>query len=716
MKHKNIFIVIIIIILMLLLVSCNTKSNEVTVEFVIDIDDTISISSIRHKKGAYFYLPSPPIRQGYIFWGWYFDESLSELFEDGSVVNENITLYSKWIVTDYEDLTLALNSDRKSFTVTGTPLDVKVIEIPESLYEYPITRIEQYAFKNKTNLEGIYIPASVSFIGERAFENCRNLTIYFKGSNAIGNDWNIHNRPVYFDFLAHGSNSDYDYIIHNEGYISIVKSIRRRTEVIIPDEIDGLPVHVIGNAAFAHNSTLESVEVPSTILTIENFAFFNCSNLSSILINGNTIVHKNSFNECLKATFYIRPSSLPSYWNIHRRPVYFDFLSRESNLEYDYILHNGGYISIEKYIGDEQHLVLPDEINDLPVYSIGNRAFENNSNLKSVEFSETLINIELYAFKGCYNLESIKINNINTLNKNAFEGCYHLNTLVLGKNINADIINTEISPLTEFLFHDLTSYAEIDLNEMELYTFRSIIHFYYFILYEYWEVGHLGNVDQSWNYGIGLFIEIFDKIFYDERKVNFDGMLFSNIEVDEGNEFMSSKDGVVYNHDMTTLLYYPPKKHESYFTLPESVKTINSMAFNNNHYIEEVILNEGLETIKINAFIYCFNLQSVFIPDSVLTIEPFAFMYLPNLTIHSKALAPSNNYMELWDFNTVNPFRDIEKYNNILLWYKFILEFWGDDISDEEFYYIFYSIFYDEYIELNYNRHNIVWGYDNGDN
>lgn len=48
-----------------------------------------------------------------------------------------------------------------------------------------------------------------------------------------------------------------------------------------------------------------------------------------------------------------------------------------------------------------------------------------------------------------------------------------------------------------------------------------------------------------------------------------------NIEVDEDNECFSSVDGVLYDKNMDTLIYYPDNKTDEIFVVPSSVNTIS---------------------------------------------------------------------------------------------------------------------------------------------
>ena len=56
-------------------------------------------------------------------------------------------------------------------------------------------------------------------------------------------------------------------------------------EVIIPDEIDGYKVSVIGKQAFKDNTTMTSVVIPEGVSNIKAEAFYGCNALSHIEFN-----------------------------------------------------------------------------------------------------------------------------------------------------------------------------------------------------------------------------------------------------------------------------------------------------------------------------------------------------------------------------------------------------------------------------------------------
>ena len=119
--------------------------------------------------------------------------------------------------------------------------------------------------------------------------------------------------------------------------------------------------------------------------------------------------------------------------------------------------------------------------------------------------------------------------------------------------------------------------------------------------------------------------------------------LLESINVDEENPYFSSVDGVLYNKDMTELLFYPNGKTPletdksgavtggGTIVLPESVVSIRDNAFYLCSNLYSVTFNDGLKSIGSKAFLKCGNLQKIELPDTLETIGTDAFSYCNSL-------------------------------------------------------------------------------------
>ncbi len=94
-----------------------------------------------------------------------------------------------------------------------------------------------------------------------------------------------------------------------------------------------------------------------------------------------------------------------------------------------------GTIRIEKYLGNETSLVIPDGVSE-----IGESAFEGNNRLISVVIPIGVTRIEGYAFAGCSSLTSIGLpNGLKHIFCGAFYGCKNLNSVVVPDGVSLDV-------------------------------------------------------------------------------------------------------------------------------------------------------------------------------------------------------------------------------------------------------------------------------------
>lgn len=99
-------------------------------------------------------------------------------------------------------------------------------------------------------------------------------------------------------------------------------------------------------------------------------------------------------------------------------------------------------------------------------------------------------------------------------------------------------------------------------------------------------------------------------------------------EVESGNPYFSTVDGVLYDKERKVLLAYPNLKG-SQFDIPEGVEEIGSNAFHGCWNLNGVYIPTSVYKISNAAFQYCDNLYSINIPYSINTIgmETFAECY-----------------------------------------------------------------------------------------
>ena len=99
----------------------------------------------------------------------------------------------------------------------------------------------------------------------------------------------------------------------------------------------------------------------------------------------------------------------------------------------------------------------------------------------------------------------------------------------------------------------------------------------------------------------------------------------TEIEVAEGNPYLSAEDGVLFNKEKTVLLYYPPAKSGAAYTAPAGVKEIGYSAFAGNGALKKIVLPEGLEVVGDSAFFGCAKLEEATFPEGLQRIDDEAF-------------------------------------------------------------------------------------------
>ena len=96
-------------------------------------------------------------------------------------------------------------------------------------------------------------------------------------------------------------------------------------EVVIPEEIDGQTVTMIGDYVFYQREELTSVVMPDTVTTIGEEAFYRCEDLRDIVLPVSlTTIGDRAFYDCDKLTLVVDRDSYAAQY------------AEESGLQYTY--------------------------------------------------------------------------------------------------------------------------------------------------------------------------------------------------------------------------------------------------------------------------------------------------------------------------------------------------------------------------------------------
>ena len=104
-----------------------------------------------------------------------------------------------------------------------------------------------------------------------------------------------------------------------------------------------------------------------------------------------------------------------------------------------------------------------------------------------------------------------------------------------------------------------------------------------------------------------------------------------SINVSKNNSAYSSVDGILYDKNKTQIIYVP-YAIQGAITIPDSMTSIGSSAFNGCSGLTNVTIGNGVTSIGNYAFYGCTGLTSITIPDSVTSIGNYAFSKCTGLT------------------------------------------------------------------------------------
>lgn len=239
------------------------------------------------------------------------------------------------------------------------------------------------------------------------------------------------------------------------GYYGLV------TDVVIPNEYNGLPVTSISSDAFEKCKSLRSVTIGNSVIDIGAGAFEYCQNLMSVTLgSGITNIHYSSFFACDKlvevynlSEFEItKGSSDHGYVGLYALDIYTS-LEEQSKLSTDsdgYVIHtDGAKKTLINYESGKTNLILPDGITD-----ILQRIWIYDIKIASIVLPSTITNID---FTAPMNLISITIGeNVQSIGEYIFSSCYRL---------------VEVYNLSEL---DITKgsddYGRVGMNALDVYT------------------------------------------------------------------------------------------------------------------------------------------------------------------------------------------------------------------------------------------------------
>lgn len=221
---------------------------------------------------------------------------------------------------------------------------------------------------------------------------------------------------VTFTASAVGIYENFEYRKYSD-HVEISFCDMSATEVVIPNEIEGLPVTSIGDNAFFACS-LTSIIIPDSVINIGNGAFQFCALLTSITIPDSvTSIGDSAFDYCIGLT------------EINVSDKNKNYISKDG------VLFNKDMTNLLQYPNGkiETEYIIPDGVT-----SIGDYAFEGCSSLTEINIPDSVTSIGDRAFRICSSLTEIKIpDGVTSIGISAFEGCSSLNEINIPDSVTS---------------------------------------------------------------------------------------------------------------------------------------------------------------------------------------------------------------------------------------------------------------------------------------
>lgn len=347
------------------------------------------ISSIQVAKNTYLSFPPNPIREGYIFKGWYLEPNFITKFEPSDLVNNDITLYALWEIEPPTLVKITFN------TGGGSNIDDIEINVNTVLDDLPIPSRDRYEFM------GWFIDSTKTTRFNISQPITENLILYAKWSG-----------PIVYSFLVSFETNgaepiDDVYVIENTllNYVPIER---------IGYSFDGWYVDSDYQELFDFSNPVNQD------YKLYSKWIINYYNLNFETNGGDYLSEKTlAFNSPLDLSIPTKQGMDFSGWYIDEDlkikfeenymppndlTLYAKWISLIS--DFDYVTHDD-YVEITGYNGLSSEVYIPDVIYGLPVSHIASNAFLNNSVIEKVFVESNVIYIGDFAFSGAIELKEL---------------------------------------------------------------------------------------------------------------------------------------------------------------------------------------------------------------------------------------------------------------------------------------------------------------------
>ena len=334
---------------------------------------------------------------------------------------------------------------------------------------------------------------------------------------------------------------------------------------------------------------------------------------------------------------------------------------------YTYTLDDANRATITGYNGSAAALYIPEEIDGHEVVAIGDGAFENRTDLKTVMIPDSVTRIENWAFYNCNNLSTVTLsNNLNYMGEYAFGNCKKITKIEIPKSLDSSggpfkncnglktvTFEKGTTEISSCLFEDCAGLEEIDIPDtvtvIENSAFSGCVNLSQITIpdsvtkienWAFYNCNNLSNVTLSNNldymgeYAFGNCKKI-TKIEI-PKSLDSSGGPFKNCN---GLKTVTFEKGTT---EISSCLFEDCAGLEE-IDIPDTVTVIENSAFSGCVNLSQITIPDTVTIIDKFAFYDCEKLVSVNIPDSVTEIDDYAFNGCSNLS--NVTLSKNLDYM-----------------------------------------------------------------------
>ena len=353
---------------------------------------------------------------------------------------------------------------------------------------------------------------------------------------------------------------------------------------------------------------------------------------------------------------------------------------------YTYTLDDANRATITGYSGNATALYIPGEIDGHEVVAIGDRAFENRTDLRTVMIPDSVTEMGGYAFNNCTNLSNVTLSkNLESMGSSAFGNCDGLTQIEIPKSLDiggnyylgafSDCANIKkvtfergTTKIASSLFCGCTGIEKIDIPDtvtiIQDYAFKecknlstvnipeSVTEIGSKAFYECISLSNVNIPDSVTKIGGYAFYQCKNlvNVTLSKNLEKMDCNAFGNCDgltqieipksLDVGGDYYSGAFADCANLKKVTFERGTTKIASSLLCgctgiekidIPDTVTVIQDYAFKECKNLSTVNIPENVTEIGSKAFNECISLSNVNIPDSVTKIGGYAFYQCKNL-------------------------------------------------------------------------------------